>query len=58
MDTSAANYNWNVDKLIAKDIVPWTAAWIYFYEYWLRTGEWVGPEAPHGKVGSADFSGW
>ena len=45
-----ANYNWNADKLIAKDIVPWTAAWIYFYEYWLRTGEWVGPEAPHGKV--------
>lgn len=45
-----ANYNWNADKLIAKDIVPWTAAWIYFYEYWLRTGKWIGPEVPHGEV--------
>lgn len=42
------NYRWTINKLIAKEIVPWTAAWIYFYEYWLRTGEWIGPEAPHG----------
>lgn len=41
------NYKWNKDKLIAKDIIPWTCAWIYFYEYWLRTGEWIGPEAHH-----------
>lgn len=40
-------YKWSADKLVAKDIVPWTAAWIYFYEYWLRTGVWMGPEAPH-----------
>lgn len=40
-------YKWNSSKLLAKDIIPWTAAWIYFYEYWLQTGQWLGPEAPH-----------
>ncbi len=42
-----SNYKWTKDKLIAKDIVSWTAAWIYFYEVWLQSGEWFGPEAPH-----------
>jgi hypothetical protein len=41
------NYNWTADKLIARNIVPWTAAWIYFYEVWLQTGIWYGPEADH-----------
>jgi len=39
------NYHWTKEKLIAKDIVPWTAAWIYFYEIWLQKGVWYGPEA-------------
>lgn len=42
-----ANYNWTKEKLIAKDIVSWTAAWIYFYEVWLQKGKWYGPEASH-----------
>ncbi len=42
-----ALYSWDASKLIAMVIVPWTAAWIYFYELWLITGEWLGPEAPH-----------
>jgi len=33
---------------VAGDIMGWTAGWIYFYEYWLQTGEWIGPEVPHG----------
>lgn len=41
------NYKWKSDKLIAKEIMQWTIAWIYFYEYWLQTGEWVGPEVEH-----------
>lgn len=28
-------------------LVPWTAAWLLFYEEWLRLGVWLGPEAPH-----------
>ena len=41
------NFKWSSDKLIAKEIMQWTIAWIYFYEYWLQTGEWIGPEASH-----------
>lgn len=46
------NFRWNGDKFISKEIVRWTCAWLYFYEYWLQTGEWVGPEVPH--VGKKD----
>jgi hypothetical protein len=45
----AADYSWNKRKLIANDIVPWLAGWVYFYEMWLRTGNWFGPEAEHDK---------
>jgi hypothetical protein len=44
-----ANYIWNKRRLIANDIVPWLAGWIYFYEVWLRRGKWLGPEAEHDK---------
>ena len=43
------NYKWNADKLVATSIMEWTIAWIYFYEAWLQTGEWYGPEVPHGS---------
>lgn len=43
------NYKWQKDKLIAKEIMSWTAAWIYFYEVWLETNSWIGPEASHNK---------
>ena len=33
---------WNGTKLIAQTIIPWTIAWLYFYEVWLVTGEWIG----------------
>ncbi|WP_157278932.1 hypothetical protein [Olivibacter sitiensis] len=42
------NFKWTASKLIANEIMGWTAGWIYFYEYWLQTKEWVGPEVPHG----------
>jgi hypothetical protein len=41
------NYKWTGEKLIARDIVPWAAAWIYFYETWLQKNKWYGPEAGH-----------
>jgi len=43
------NYRWINGKIVARDIVSWTAAWIYFYEVWLRKKIWYGPEAPHGS---------
>ncbi len=44
------NFKWNADKLLATMIMQWTIAWIYFYEAWLQTGEWYGPEVPHGNT--------
>jgi hypothetical protein len=41
------NFKWNANKLIVKEIMQWTIAWIYFYEYWLQTGEWIAPAVPH-----------
>ena len=32
----------NKYKLLAKTIIPWTIEWLYFYELWLATGEWLG----------------
>lgn len=29
-------------KLLSKTIIPWTVEWLYFYELWLATGEWLG----------------
>jgi len=39
--------SWKRDKSIARTILPWTAEWLWFYEIWLATGEWLGIEAPH-----------
>jgi len=39
--------SWTPDKFIADTIVPWTAEWLYFHEFWIDTGKWLGPEAPH-----------
>lgn len=39
--------SWAPSMLIAETIVPWAALWLAFYELWLQTGQWYGPEAPH-----------
>ena len=39
--------SWNQSKSIATTIIPWTAEWLFFYEGWLATGFWYGPEAKH-----------
>lgn len=38
---------WHSGYLLADTILPWTASWLYFYELWLDTDEWLGPSAPH-----------
>lgn len=42
--------SWTSTKFIALTIVPWAAAWLAFYEIWLDTDHWYGPEAPHTGV--------
>jgi hypothetical protein len=40
-------------EFIAFTTVPWLYSWLYFYEHWLDTGEWVGPQAEGHEVGGA-----
>jgi hypothetical protein len=39
---------WSPSQIVSKTVVPWAALWLYYYELWLDTGEWLAPEAPHG----------
>ncbi len=45
------DWRWHSGRILADTIFPWTASWLYFYELWLDTGEWLGPSAPHGPAG-------
>ncbi|MDQ5822777.1 MAG: hypothetical protein M3441_01020 [Chloroflexota bacterium] len=38
---------WRTTDVIAYTIVPWTISWLGFYELWIDTDRWLGPEAPH-----------
>ena len=31
-------------EFIALTTVPWLYSWLFFYEHWLDTGEWIGPQ--------------
>lgn len=33
---------WTADSYLSETIVPWTKLWLYFYEVWLLTSEWLG----------------
>ena len=33
---------WTKDKLIAETIIPWISLWLYHYEIWHATGDWLG----------------
>lgn len=39
--------NWTPYIFISETIVPWTSLWLAFYEIWLDTDHWYGPQAPH-----------
>ncbi len=38
---------WKAELPIADYIVPWISMWLYFYEVWLATGEWLGGGTEH-----------
>lgn len=33
---------WTPSKFIADTTIPWTSLWLYYYELWHATGEWLG----------------
>jgi hypothetical protein len=48
---------WMPTQLIAETIVPWTSLWLFYYETWHATGEWLGG-GDHPKVGAAKAKRW
>jgi len=38
---------WKESDLISEKLIPWTSEWLVYYELFLISGEWEGPEAPH-----------
>lgn len=45
------NYKeWNYYDSWVKTIIPWTTLWLFYYEIWKETGEWVGGGIHDSKV--------
>ena len=42
-----SNWQWHSSMVFSKDLFPNICTWIYFYEIWRDTGEWIGEEASH-----------
>jgi hypothetical protein len=42
------DFRWTDGHFIAETIVPWACEWCYYYELWLSTGDWLGPQYLHG----------
>jgi hypothetical protein len=36
------NNEWNSSMYISQTILLWTSEWLFFYEHWLITNEWLG----------------
>lgn len=33
---------WDSTRSISRCYVPWACEWLYYYEHWASTGEWLG----------------
>src|SRR5262249_29034610 len=49
------NKEWTPDKFIALTIVPWASLWLYYYEVWHATGEWLGSGIEHGEAEKSEL---
>jgi hypothetical protein len=50
-------WSWRDNELIAETILPWAAEWLFYYELWVDTEEWHGPETPHNSGGKKEQPG-
>lgn len=41
---------WNSAKSISQTVMIWAIEWLYHYELWLITGEWLGGGTQHGTT--------
>ena len=51
------DFRWTADQFIAETLVPWACEWCYYYELWLSTGKWLGPQYPHGAPKRPQMAG-
>lgn len=35
-------YEWDYKQWWAETLIPWASLWLYYYELWQQTGEWLG----------------
>jgi hypothetical protein len=42
------SYEWDASMYVAETTMPWAAEWLFFYELWLATDEWLGGDL-HGE---------
>jgi hypothetical protein len=47
---------WSPKMFIAETIVPWTALWLYHYEVWHATNQWLGGGIEHSGLKRAEVS--
>src|SRR5258708_32822077 len=33
---------WTPQRTLVDTIIPWSILWLYYFEVWLRSGEWTG----------------
>jgi hypothetical protein len=33
---------WNAQRALIETVIPWSFLWLYYFEGWLRSGEWTG----------------
>jgi hypothetical protein len=46
---------WAPYMLLDRTVVPWAVIWLFYFEEWLRTGEWRGGgEHPDGSIDRND----
>lgn len=36
------NHEWSYTDSWAETLIPWTSLWLFYYEIWKDTGEWLG----------------
>jgi hypothetical protein len=46
---------WRRIEWLHKSIVPWATSWLYYYELWHVTGQWLGGGIEHGLLSIEDM---
>jgi hypothetical protein len=52
------HHDWRPGSRISSTIVPWASLWLYYYELWHATGEWLGGGHQPGDPAPTDGDDW